>query len=184
MKNLLIVLVFFSTSNIFAQLVPTKKYHYWKKLVLVTKSIGINSEGIKVHVYNNKNRKKLASEWIFPWALGFEQSEINKDLFAKSDYISYSSIYASIGRNGFKHFRNDIYFNGMVSVGLGNEKLTDYNNQKKDQFLIGLEASQGLLYIPQSDFGWVLGLGIFEKVYTSKIYNFDIGIQLTAGITF
>ena len=93
-------------------------------------------------------------------------------------------MYFSIGRNGFKHFRNNIYFNGMLSIGLGNEKLTSFSNEKTNQFLFGLEASQGLLFIPKSQFGLVLGLGVFEKVFTSKIYSFDAGIQITAGIAF
>jgi hypothetical protein len=93
-------------------------------------------------------------------------------------------MYLSIGRNGFKHFKNNIYLNGMVSVGLGNEKLVEYSNEKKNQFLVGLETSQGLLFIPRSKFGLVLGLSVFEKFFTSKIYSFDLGVQLTAGMTF
>jgi hypothetical protein len=115
--------------------------------------------------------------------LGFEQSEIRENVFLKSDYITFSSRYFSIGRNGFKHFKKDFYFNLMLNVGLGNEKLTDFSFQETNRFLAGLETSQGLLYIPKSKFGFALGLGVFEKLSTSKIYSFDFGIVFSLGIT-
>lgn len=184
MKHQLLILLFFCSTSLFSQQNQNKQFHHWKNLLLMTKSYGINSEGVKIHTYSNKNRKKPANEWIFPWALGFEQSEIKKDLFLESGYKSYSSIYVSIGRNGFKHFKNNFYLNGMASVGLGNEKLVEFSNEKKNQFLVGLETSQGILYIPRSKLGLVLGLSVYEKFFTSKIYSFDLGVQLTAGMTF
>ena len=184
MKPLFLSLTLFFATSIFSQPNQPEQYHSWKKLVLLSKFYGINSEAVKVHAYSNNNRKIPAREWIFPWAIGLEQSEIKKKVFSETNYKSYSSMYFSIGRNGFKHFRNNIFFNGMLSIGLGNEKLTSFSNEKTNQFLFGLEASQGLLFIPKSQFGLVLGLGVFEKVFTSKIYSFDAGIQITAGIAF
>jgi hypothetical protein len=184
MKSHLIIILLFCSTVLVGQQNQSKQLHYWKKLFLVSKSFGINSEGVKIHTYTNRNRKKPADEWIFPWALGFEQSEINNKKFIESGYKSYNSIYVSVGRNGFKHFKNNFYFNGMLNVGLGNEKLMDYSEKTKNQFLIGLEASQGLLFIPRSDFGFVFGVSVFEKIFTSKIYSFDVRVQFSAGITF
>ena len=71
----------------------------------------------------------------------------------------------------------------MLNVGLGNEKLTDFSFQETNRFLAGLQTSQGLLYIPKSKFGFALGLGVFEKLSTSKIYSFDFGVMFSLGIT-
>ena len=71
----------------------------------------------------------------------------------------------------------------MLNVGLGNEKLTDFSFQETNRFLAGLQTSQGLLYISKSKFGFALGLGVFEKLSTSKIYSFDFDIMFSLGIT-
>lgn len=154
MKHQLLILLLFCSTSLLSQQNQNRQFHHWKNLLLVTKSYGINSEAVKIHTYSNKNRKKPANEWIFPWALGFEQSEIKKEVFLESGYKSYSSMYLSIGRNGFKHFKNNIYLNGMVSVGLGNEKLVEYSNEKKINFWLVLNHPKGYYLYQDQSLGW------------------------------
>jgi hypothetical protein len=63
-------------------------------------------------------------------------------------------MYLSIGRNGFKHFKNNIYLNGMVSVGLGNEKLVEYSNEKKINFWLVLKHPKGYYLYQDQSLGW------------------------------
>lgn len=63
-------------------------------------------------------------------------------------------------------------------------KLIDYSSERFDRILIGMTTSQGLLFIPKSKYGVVFGASVFEKVFTSKIYSFDLGIQFSVGVKF
>jgi hypothetical protein len=44
--------------------------------------------------------------------------------------------------------------------------------------------SQGIYFIPKSKIGITLGLGVYEKLLNSKVYNNDIGVKLEIGIKF
>ncbi len=124
------------------------------------------------------------NDWIFPWTIGVENYEIDSELILKSEYRSYSSGYFGIGRTAIKHFKNNFYFNLSASIVLGTEKLTDYSSARFNRILVGMTTSQGLLYIPKSKYGVVFGAGVFEKAFTSKIYSFDLGLQLSIGVKF
>lgn len=155
----------------------------WNNLALLSKTQGVNSEGIKIQFYKNQSRTKI-NDWIFPWILGFENYKIDSKLITKSEYLSYSSGFLGIGRTAIKHFKNNFFYNLSASFIIGNEKLTDYFFERYDRFFLGLTTSQGLLYIPKSKYGVVFGASLFEKAFTSKVYKFDLGIQLTVGVKF
>ena len=69
-------------------------------------------------------------------------------------------------------------------VILGLENLTEFSGRNADRFFVGLSTSQGVLYIPDSKFALVLKGGLYQEVLTSKLYNFDIGIQVGVGLKF
>ena len=67
---------------------------------------------------------------------------------------------------------------------MGNERLIDLDLNRKERFLIGTSPSQSLYFIPDNKYGIVVGLGLYEKLLTSKVYPFDIGIIASVGVKF
>lgn len=177
------VFIFFLCQLVNGQNPKTKTNTSWENLILLSKTVGVNSDGIKIQYYKNRGNK-YTNDWIFPWTIGVENYTIDSKLILKSNYRSYSSGYFGIGRNAIKHFKNNFYFNINASIVLGTEKLIDYSSERFDRILIGMTTSQGLLFIPKSKYGVVFGASIFEKAFTSKIYSFDLGIKLSVGVKF
>ena len=68
---------------------------------------------------------------------------------------------------------------------LGNETYEDEFERDKSNFLLGVSAQQNLIYLPQDGKGIILQCGLYQYVIpTSKVYAFDLGLNIGVGYKF
>jgi hypothetical protein len=53
---------------------------------------------------------------------------------------------------------------------------------RKERFLIGNSPSQSLYLISDNKYGIVVGIGLYKKLLTAKVYPFDSGIIASVGV--
>jgi len=119
-----------------------------------------------------------------PYSLSIENSTINPDLFKNTNYQSLSMGYFIVGITGLRKITDIIYFQLQGKLPIGNETLIDFYQNKKTNFIIGLNSTQGFVLIPSVKYGLTLSAGIYETFLTSEIYKNDIGFKFEAGIKF
>ena len=178
--SLTLILLLLNSVVLTAQKRNKNSEHDWRQMVTLSKTFGVNASSKKIGYFKNTNT--MWNGWLIPWGIEIESSDIDNDYFKKSGYYKGELNYLSIGRNGFKSFRENTFLNISSNILFGMEELTEFSLKEKDNLVIGLGLSQGIVYIPKSIFGFVLGCGVYEKFLTSKIYPFDIGIEISAGL--
>jgi hypothetical protein len=151
-------------------------------MILASKYEGINTSGFEAVYYKNNNM--WWNDWLTPLSIGLQSTSIRNEKFEESEYLSADLGYITLGITGFKNLTEKLYINIDVGVIIGFENLTDFNSSSDERFVIGLSSSQGILYIPNTNSGFVLKAGIYEEALTSKLYAFDIGFKLGAGFVF
>lgn len=173
-------LLLFSFSQ--AQFARKSLDNQWDRMLLVSKYEGINTSGFEAVYYKNNNL--WWNDWFTPWSIGLQSTRIRNDKFEESEYLSADLGYITLGITGFKNLTEKLYINIDLGVNIGFENLIDLNSTPQDRFIIGLSSSQGILYIPNTNSGFVFKAGIYEEVLTSKLYTYDVGAKFGAGFVF
>lgn len=156
----------------------------WNSLLTFNKTWGVNADGWGLTYYGYTINKK--SDWIIPWVISLERYTIDPEYFSQWGYQEAQFSYYMPGLSAFKKLNKNgnLYSNFTFMIPLGSEKLTDFRGEESTHFIIGLAPTQGLYFIPKSKFGITFGLGIYERLLTSKVYKSDIGIKAEMGIKF
>jgi hypothetical protein len=114
----------------------------------------------------------------------FQTKGIQEETFLESPYLSVTKIQGTLGFSGYKPIAPQWLLNVEVGVILGNEILVDLFNRRDERFVFGLGSSQGVMFVPSSQWGIVLQAGIYEDIVNSKLYTFDVGVHFGAGLRF
>ena len=154
----------------------------WKNIVLASKTEGINTSGYHFEYLQNTNN--WWGDWLIPWRASIQLTNIRDQQFEKSKYLEATISHITLGVSGYKGISENLFLNLDGGVILGLENLTEFSGRNADRFFVGLSTSQGVLYIPDSKLALVLKGGLYQEVLTSKLYNFDIGIQVGVGLKF
>jgi hypothetical protein len=154
----------------------------WNSLLTFNKTFGINATGWGLSYYGYTKNEK--SDWIIPWVVSIESFTINTDYFSQFDYQEAKLNYWMPGISAFKKLNDNFYASFTFLIPIGNETLTDFNGNETDNFLIGLAPTQGIYFIPKSNFGFTFGVGIYERLLTSEVYKSDFGFKVEVGIKF
>ena len=178
--SLTLILLLLNSVVLTAQKRNKNSEHDWRQMVILSRTFGANASSKKIGYFKNTN--VMLNGWLIPWGIEIQSSDIDDDYFKKSGYLSGKLNYLSIGRNGFKSFRENTFYNISTNILFGMEELKEFSFKEKDNLVIGISLSQGIVYIPKSIFGFVVGCGVYEKFLTSKIYPFDVGIEISAGL--
>ncbi len=154
----------------------------WINLATFSMKYGLNAEGwsIQYYGYNLKN----TSAWAIPVIFEFERMDIDKDYFSQFNYRSAEISYFTAGISPFYKASEVFYFNFGIMAIFGTEELTAFNSNESKNTFFGFAPSQGIYFIPKSDFGITMGVSAYEKITSSKVYKGDIGIKLEVGIKF
>lgn len=162
-----------------AYIKPSRK---WINLITYSQKYGVHATGWVLQYYGYVLQND--SKWIIPCSIGLEGLNLNSEYFSKYDYRSVNMNYYLVGISPFRKLNNCFYLNlGLQLIG-GTEQLTDYDGSQHVNSIFGVAPMQGLYYIPKSDFGLTIGLGIYEKLLTSEVYKNDLGIKLEIGVKF
>lgn len=154
----------------------------WNSLLTFNRTFGINANGWGLTYYGYAFDE--TSDWIIPMVIAIEGFTIDTDYFRQFKYQKASLNYWMPGISAFKELGGNIYANLTLLIPVGNETLTDFYGNETDGFLIGLAPAQGIYYIPKSNFGITLGIGMYQRLLTSKVYKSDFGFKAEIGLKF
>lgn len=176
-------LIIATTEQIDSTIIEARKSIKIRSIVTFSKTLGINASGwgLNYHGYVNKDEQ---NKWLIPYTISIENATINTDLFNGTDYQSFELGYFVFGLTGLKKINDILYFQLQGRIPVGNERLTDFSQNEKSNFIIGFGASQGIMLIPKSKFGIVLSAGFYETLLTSELYKNDIGFKFELGLKF
>jgi hypothetical protein len=151
-------------------------------LLLVGYLAGSNATGWKFSYY--RSSKPSHKSWFFPWRLGGEVLQIDNQHFAQSDFLEARLRYGMFGICPFREISSKVYLNLDFLLLVGAESLTDRINRQSTNLLLGIAPKQSLYFIPNSQYGLVVGFGLYQRLLTSEVYKSDFGFQVEAGFKF
>lgn len=151
-------------------------------LLLVGYLAGSNATGWKFSYY--RSSKPSHKSWFFPWRLGGEVLQIDDQYFAQSDFLEARLRYGMFGICPFREISSKVYLNLDFLLLVGAESLTDRINRQSTNLLLGIAPKQSLYFIPNSQYGLVVGFGLYQRLLTSEAYRNDFGFQVEAGFKF
>jgi hypothetical protein len=167
-------------------IIDTTKYiretSKWINLITYSQKYGINAKGwsVQYYGYNLKN----TSNWSIPVLFGIEGFEIYSDYFSQFHYQSVAMSYFLIGISPFYRLSDNFFLNLGINMVIGNENLKDFYGKESSNTFFGIAPSQGIYFIPKSKWGITMGLSVYEKALSSKVYKNDLGVKLEIGIKF
>lgn len=151
-------------------------------LLTVVRTYGVNatSWGASYAAYTADS----LANWIFPWGISMERFTVRQEYFNQFNYHMAKWNYFMPGISAYRKITKQIYVNFSFRIPMGTEVLTDFSDNTTTKYVIGIAPSQGFQFIANSKFGLTIGLGIYERLLTSEVYNSDIGIKVNVGFKF
>jgi hypothetical protein len=153
----------------------------WFNMLTIKRMIDTYNEGWNVSYTGFSDHE---TDFIIPFVIGYSQSKATSNIIQKRGYNSVDMYTLGFGVNGFIKITPGLYVDLGINVPIGMELLRDLENKKSSNFLIGLNAHQGIKIIPWKDSGIVFGAGIFQRWQTSKVIDRNFGLALELGVNF
>lgn len=178
----LTILILLSCWAVSAQYNPASKTQNWNNIISVSKMEGTHTSGLQFSYL--KNTDFWWNDWLIPLSFSFQTKEIQEETFLESPYLSVTKTQGTLGFSGYKPIAPQWLLKVEVGVILGSEILVDLFNQRDERFVFGLGSSQGVMFVPSSQWGVVLQAGLYEDIVNSKLYTFDVGVHFGAGLQF
>ena len=164
------------------ELVITKDFPlgHWHHLVTFKRSMGHHTQGWQLSYIGFSDKEEV----IVPFIFSLGQSQVKEATTQGSEYRMMDAYTLSFGSQVYIKLLPNIYANVTLNVPVGVEILRDRQGQNSQNFLIGIGSRQGIMYIPRSALGLVLGASVFQRLQTSRIFNTDWGFAFEVGIKF
>lgn len=159
-----------------------KEVHEWVNLLTYSQKFGVNSNGWAVQYYGYNLIS--TAKWSFPIKIGIEAFELSEEYFSESNYMSASMSYFQAGLSPFYKLSDQFFLNLGINLVYGEEELVNMSGRESSNTFFGVSPSQGIYFIPKSKIGITIGLGVYEKLLSSKVYKSDVGVKLEVGIKF
>lgn len=167
-------------------IIDTTKYvketNKWINLITYSQRYGVHANGWSVQYYGYNLRN--TSKWAIPIVFGIVGFEIHTDYFSQFDYQSVNMSYFLAGISPFYKLYDNFFLNLGTNIIYGEEELINFYGTESSNTFFGFSPSQGVYIVPKSKVGLTLGLSVYEKILSSKVYKNDIGIKLEIGIKF
>lgn len=143
---------------------------------------GIDANGFGISYYRFPEQEN--AKWIVPLHVTLEYLEFDFWPDEQPDYNEITYSYSKVGLSAFRNMGKNFYFNIGGAIILGNEILEGDWGAKEENFIVGMEANQGIYYIPKSKFGIMFGIGVYERFLSADVYDNDFGYRIELGIKF
>jgi len=157
----------------------------WNSMLTFRQNIGFIENGYNISYYGYFSSRKT---WVYPISLRLSSSRNYNESALKDGYKDWSQYLTYLGMTGFRRIGGDFYFSLGGHVPLGWERYRyDYessSDRRHTHLMTGLNAEERIFYMSPNKVGLVLGAGFYERVMTSKLYTFDLGLTLEVGIKF
>jgi len=158
----------------------------WNNLITGHGAFGTNAEGWGLSYYGFKTKRR--GGWFLSYSASFDRYTVDPGLITRKGFNSLDLNYGKVGVGLMRRVGEDFHFALNALIPIGTEKLTQTlasgSILESNNIILGLEPQQCFYFITKSKVSLVLGAGIFERFTTSKVYNFDIGLRIEAGIKF
>ncbi len=123
--------------------------------------------------------------WIRPYETSFEVTWARNDVAEENGYEEVNSfVFRPELYFFYKRLFKGTYASMSANIPVGFELLEELSGDTSFNFVIGIGASQGLRCIPWQKSGLVFGIDFFQRLETSKVYRFDLGVEFVLGINF
>ncbi|WKN42073.1 hypothetical protein [Tunicatimonas pelagia] len=154
----------------------------WFNLVTVKGLRSRYFEGYGVTYTGFVDRKK---GFIRPYEISFEVDWARADIAEERGYNDVNSFtFRPELYFVYKKLFKGVYASLSGNVPIGYELLERKNGDSAFNFIIGIGASQGLRFVPWQNRGVVFGADFFQQFETSRVYRFDMGVEVVLGVNF
>ncbi|MEA4974421.1 MAG: hypothetical protein VB046_01655 [Paludibacter sp.] len=160
----------------------TKETTQWINLLTYSPAFGINARGWSLHYRGFQSHTN--NKWSIPITFVMDFQTLDDELLYQSGYAGISMLYYQAGISPIRKLNDYFFLNLGANLIYGFEKLITSNYHQTESTLFGIATQQGLLIIPKSRFGICLGISVYQKLMTSKVYRNDLGIKFDVGIKF
>ncbi|WP_045113688.1 hypothetical protein [Microscilla marina] len=152
----------------------------WHNLLTFKRSAGLHTQGWRVSYVGFSDREEITVPFMF--SLG--QSQVKETTINGAEYRVIDAYTFGFGTQVYIKLFSNLYANVALNVPVGLEVLRDRQEKRSHNFLIGVGSKQGLMYIPKSSLGIVVGGSIFQQLQTSRVFSTNWGFELEIGIKF
>jgi hypothetical protein len=159
-----------------------KESSQWINLLTYSPNFGINAKGWSLQYRGFL--LSTTSKWTIPITFALDFQDINEELLYQAGYQGVSMSYYQAGISPIRKLNNYVYLNLGANLLYGTEYLVSNSYNESELSLFGLSTLQGLLIFPPSKFGFCIGLSVYQKLMTSQVYRYDLGVKLDVGIKF
>ncbi|MEM9671033.1 MAG: hypothetical protein ACFB15_00455 [Cyclobacteriaceae bacterium] len=122
---------------------------------------------------------------IRPYETSFEVTWARRDVAEENGFRDVNSfVFRPELYFFYKKITRGIYASVSANIPVGYEILENFDGDNSFNFVIGAGASQGLRIIPWEKRGLVIGADFFQQFETSRVYRFDVGVEVVVGINF
>ncbi|WP_282081408.1 hypothetical protein [Aquimarina algiphila] len=162
-------------------LATVPKLGKWFDILTYKQLFSKNREGYNISYIGFSDSE---DRFILPFVLSYSTYKIKPESLRNKGYKSVDYFALGAGFDGYFKMFPGVYVGLGIGVPIGVEVTRNTENRKRTNFLIGINAKQGIKLIPFKDFGIVMGANIFQQVQTSKVYKTDFGFELELGVNF
>jgi hypothetical protein len=153
----------------------------WHNMLSFKKVYSNHTEGWRISYTGFADRN---DDFILPFVFSYDQVRLKNDVLKKSKIKSVDTYAFGTGFNGYLKIVNGFYLGAGLDVPIGAEVIRDLEDQKKTNFLIGVNVKEGMLIMPWQDFGILMGFNFFQSFRNSKVYQTNYGFEWEIGINF
>lgn len=160
-----------------------KSKNKWVSLITYSRYLGTAANGFSIQ-YTGFNLKNT-SKWSIPVIIGYNFITIKFQPELHTDLQLYEYGIGSIGIQPFYRINDYTFLSLGLNMLIGEEAYSSqFNYEIKEQSFFGLDLSQGIAIIPNTTFNATFGISIYERIISSRVYPFDLGIKVDLGIKF
>lgn len=159
----------------------------WVNWVTYRQSVGFveSSHNLSYYGYLQARQK-----WITPLSLRLSSStRLNEGALRDGyDADSWKKYVLDLGLSGFRNLKDDFYLSMGLQLPIGWERYR-YDTEttadrKHTHMLVGLGFEERVFYMTPNKTGLILGVGCYQRLMSSKLYRFDVGLTFEVGIKF
>ena len=143
---------------------------------------GMYSNGYGLSYY--RFPKTDVKGWYFPVSLSLENISVKSGNFSQLNFQTSPLNFFLPGISACRNISDNFWINIGLQVPMSTEQLADVYGKVITHPIIGLAPVQEIFIIPRTPYGIIFGIGIYERITNSFIYQNDIGIRAELGLKF
>lgn len=159
----------------------------WVNWVTYRQSVGYIESSHNISYYGYFQTKQT---WTLPISLRLSSSTRYNESALKGGYDpdSWKKYLLDLGMSGFRNIKDDFYLSLGLQLPLGWERFRydteSVQDKKHTHLMLGVGLEERIFYLSPRHTGLILGIGSYQRLMSSRLYTFDIGLTFEVGIKF